>query len=79
MIMMIMMLVIITYHLGEDLLSREGRALSKYYARPDLHHTQAIWMENVQNQVHSRMLESDLNAKCSQDNAAIALMCRWHL
>ena len=74
-----MMLIIVTYHLGEDLQSREGRALSKYYARPGLHHTQAIWMENVQNQVHSCILKSDLNAKCSQDNAAIALLCRRHL
>ena len=41
------MLIIVTYHLGEDLQSREGRALSKYYARPGLHHTQAIWMEII--------------------------------
>ena len=71
--MMIMLLIIVTYHLGEDLQSREGRALSKYYARPGLHHTQAIWMENVQNQVHSCILE------CSQENTAIALLGRRHL
>ena len=44
---MIRMLIVVTYHLGEDLLSREGRALSKYYARPGLHHTRAIWMEII--------------------------------